>query len=438
MIPSTTHFAGFIKAARSNFEVTQDGLHGRGAPYRQMQGKIENAELPELDEVALQQYDHAYGWPRGYAAAVAQCAAYWCGELVSDALADHPDRPTLAAQYEPECYCAPATLGFDPSTGDPVTVGRPLLTNIAFADLRGIVDSRSGPLLLDVNVTDERCARAVAAGELARERRRVLYRTAAGEGSLAEIGHLAEPIAIDPLTGLSTMKEARRLARILLSIYPATATTVERAAFTFMAIAAFGKDPFITITALLTGAPVSADFAEFWRDFRDLDSVDADLAQPDLQACGLIAGLRSARMATADIEIGMPHGHPRTPRYTRPRTVRADELVSATNDSVVFYDSLTAPETPVCVNSMGIGAAMTIYRFPSEYSHTSSRGVLCGPMPDPDLMVRSIGIASDVDDLSILARHEYDRLATLTNLFGRYAVYSNDGTASVVWLPYAG
>lgn len=436
MIPNTTLFADFIRTTRVDVDLSQDSLHERGAPYRQLQGRIENAELHELDTAVLQQYDRAYGWPRGYAAAVAQAAAYSCGELVSDALS-RGDRPTLASLYEPETYCAPAVLGFDPSTGQPVSVTTPLLTNITFEDLRGIVDSRSGPLVLDVNVTDHRSVREVATGSLAVERRRALYRSTAGEGSLHHISHLAKPIAIDPLTALTTMSEARRLARALLAIYPATETTVERAAFTFMALAAFGKDPFTTITALLTGAPLSADFAAFWDDFRDLDSVDAELARPDLHACRLIAGLCTARTSALGLEIGRPfEGQQRTPHYSRPRTIRNDELVSATQDSVVFYDSLTAPETPACISCASIGSALAIYRFPS--ARLQSRAALSGPMPDPDLMVRSIGIASDIDDLTLVAQHEYDRLDTLTNLIGRYAVYSEGGTASVVWIPYAG
>ena len=68
----------------------------------------------------------------------------------------------------------------------------------------------------------------------------MLYRTAPGEGPLTNISHLAKPIAIDPLTDLTNMVEARRLSQALLAIYPDTDTTVEKAAFTFLAIAAFG------------------------------------------------------------------------------------------------------------------------------------------------------------------------------------------------------
>lgn len=445
--PNTPPFAEFVKAARSTVNLTQDMLNERGAPYRQMQGKVENGELHELEPPLLAQYDRAYGWPRGYAGAVAQVAAYGCGDLAGNALGDE-DRPHLAALYEPDRYNAPPALGFDPATGRPVYPTRPILTNIAFETLRAIVDSRAGTTLLDINAADEQSLREVTVGTVARERQRVLYRTAPGEGPLANISHLAEPIAIDPLTDLTNMVEARRLAQALLAIYPSTDTTLERAAFTFLAIAAFGKDPFVTITALLSGGPLRlqggpllTEFAAFWETFRDQDSVHADLAQPDLQACRLLAGLSAARTSALGLEIGTFYeDHQRTAKYSRPTTTRNWHLAVAEQDSLVLYDSLTAPETPACLNNAAIAAVLSVYRAPVTASTGGSTGFrgswpVFAYLPDPLLMVRSIGIAPDVDDLTLVAHHQHDRLDTLTNLFGRYAVYCESSTATVVWIP---
>lgn len=98
MTSNTPVFAEFIKSARSEASLTQDNLNERGAPYRQMQGKVENGELHELESSLLAQYDRAFGWPRGYAGAVAQAAAYGCGDLAGSVL-DEENPPTRNCQY---------------------------------------------------------------------------------------------------------------------------------------------------------------------------------------------------------------------------------------------------------------------------------------------------------------------------------------------------
>lgn len=444
MTSNTPVFAEFIKSARSEASLTQDNLNERGAPYRQMQGKVENGELHELESSLLAQYDRAFGWPRGYAGAVAQAAAYGCGDLAGSVL-DEENPPTLAGLYEPGRFNSPPTLGFNPSTGHPVWPTRPILTNIDFQALRAIVDSRAGATLLDINAADEQSLRDVATGHVAQERHRVLYRTAPGEGTLSDISHLAQPIAIDPLTDLTNMGEARRLAQALLAIYPRTDTTVEKAAFTFLAIAAFGKDPFITMTALLsggllgmpTGGPLLNEFTAFWDTFRSRDNIHADLVNPDLNACRLLAGLSAARTSALSLEIGAFYqGHQRTAKYSPPTTMRNAQIALAAQNILVLYDSRTAPETPVCLNNAAIGATLTVYRAPALKLRKGERPTF-SYLPDPLLMVRSIGIAPDVDDLTLVAHHQRDQLDTLTNRVGNYGVYCESGTATVVWIPDA-
>lgn len=442
MTSNTPYFAEFIKAARNTANLTQDMLSERGAPYRQMQGKVENGELHELEPPLLAQYDSAYGWPRGYAAAVAQAAAYSSGDLTGSVL-DDGDRPTLADQYKPDRSNNPPALGFNPATGQPVWPTRPILTNIGFQTLKAIIDSRAGTTLLDINAVDESSLRDVATGPIATERHRMLYRTAPGEGTLTDISHLAQPIAIDPLTDLTNMVEARRLSQALLAIYPDTDTTVEKAAFTFLAIAAFGKDPFITITALLSGGPLGLpgggsllnEFTAFWDTFRDRENIHADLMKPDLNACRLLAGLSAARTSALSLEIGAFYpGHQRTAKYSPPTTTRSEDLALPSQDSLVLYDSHTAPEAPVCLSNAAIGAVLSVYRAPALKFRKGERPTF-PYLPDPLLMVRSIGITPDVDDLTLVAHHRRDQLDTLTNLVGDYAVYCESGMATVVWIP---
>ena len=155
MTPNTTFFADFIKGARTTANLTQDNLHDRGASYRQLQGRIENGDLIELEDGVLAAYDRAYGWPLGYAAAVAQAAAYASGaeapavnlaeggnEGGHPGMAGHPARNTLAALYEPGRHSAPPAIGFDPATGRAVYIGPGILTNIAFRELQAVLNSR--------------------------------------------------------------------------------------------------------------------------------------------------------------------------------------------------------------------------------------------------------------------------------------------------------
>lgn len=440
MTPNTAPFAEFVKASRSTAGLTQDNLHERGGPYRQMQGKVENGELHELDTPLLMQYDRAYGWPRGYAAAVAEAAAYASGDL-PDGLPDE-NRPHLASLYKPDMRSfASPIIGFNAATGRPVGDDRPILTNISFDVLRAIVDSRAGTTLLDINVGDQHSLHEVAHGDLAAKRRRKLYRTTApGEGPLAYSVGSCDPIAIDPLTDLDNMADARQLARGLLGMRSLSpAPTIEGAAVTFLAIAAFGKDPFDTITAIASGGPLLTEFIAFWETFRDEHSLGAHVTRPDRQACRLLDGVSQARVSALDLRISPPdEGRQRKPTYSPPTTMRSLVLTEPGQDRVVFYDSDTAPETPLCLNNSSIAAALTVYRVPtSEVRYSSPARMAPDYLPDGVLMRRSIGIATDVSDLTLVAHHRRDQLDTLTNLFGRYAVLCESGTAIVVWIPAA-
>lgn len=252
---------------------------------------------------------------------------------------------------------------------------------------------------------------------------------------------MVTPIALDALTDITTLKEARDLAQALLELFPVVQTTVERAAFTFLVIAAFGEDPFTTIRRLQEGGrfafqdradfhPDLAEFREFWVKFRERHDGSAELAAPDHEALRLLDHLSRSREAAKSIEIGSPRTEgQRFGRAELPQTVRTTTLLfgSEENENVIFYDSDVAPQVPVCLNSIAVAATLAIYRV------REAPGLAW--LSNPRLTYRSIGIAADADDLSLVARHRPDHVDTLTNTFGRYAVFCESGRAGVVWIP---
>lgn len=438
MTPNTALFAEFIKGARTTANLTQDSLHDCGATYRQLQGRIENGDLIELEGGILAGYDTAYGWPRGYAGAVAQAGAYASGVEVP--VKDLAERHTLAALYEPGRHNAPAAIGFDPATARAVYTDYGIVTNISFRDLRPVIDSRSGTTLLDTQLLDDRVMSSIVSDPLTSDRPRKFYRLSS-KGAFASHGHIAEPIALDALTDITTLEEASQLARALLELSTAVNTTVERAAFTFLAIAAFGEDLFTTIRrlqevgrfAIASGLPPQlADFGEFWTSFCTRHDVSAELATPDLEALSLLDELSRAREGAKSIDIGPPSTEGwRLGRSALPATVRTLTLAlgEAEQDNFIFYDSEVAPQIPVCLNILAVGATLAIYRAGER--RDLSR------LSNPLAAYRSIGVAVGADDLSVVARHRPEHVNTLTNQFGRYAVFCESGRAGVVWIPGA-
>lgn len=447
MTPNTTYFADFIKGARVAANLTQDNLHDRGATYRQLQGRVENGEPTDLEHGMLAGYDRAYGWPRGYAQAVARVGAYATGAEVPPALlgyarADQPEPEgwppnlTLASLCEPGRYSASAAIGFSAEHGHAVYLTYGVLTNLAFPDLAPVLNSRSGTVLLDTQVLDERSVSELDT-TVHRDgaRPRTFYRLAADEGPLAQSRFVVTPIALDTLTDITRLYEARQLAQALLEMFPAAGTTVERAAFTFLAVAAFGEDPFTTIRQLLNanGEYLKAhEFLNFWASFCERCDVSQELAaNPDLDALHLLDGLSRAREAAKAIDIGGPpmSRAQRSARPDLPQTVRVLMLTDADEqrDNIIFYDSTLAPQTPVCFNIIAGGATLAIYRVRDGQRLTQ--------LSSPLAIYRSIGVAPHADDLALVAQHRIDRVETLTNKFGPYAILCESGRATVVWMP---
>jgi hypothetical protein len=375
-----------------------------------------------------------YGWPRGYAAAVAQVGAY--GNCLVEPVQGLADR-SLAELYDPAGYRASPAIGFDPATGQPVGIDCATLTNIAFAELLAVIDSRNGATLLDTQLLDDRTRRPIIDGPSNGARPRTFYRMTPDEGRLPGP---ATAMALDALTDVTTLAEARQLAQGLLEIRPAR-TTVERAAFTLLAIAAFGGDPFTTIRLLQEYGPLLTpsrynlppDFTEFmtfWDEFRKRHDGSAELAAPDLEALRLLDELSRSRESAKSIDMGPPTSEgPRFGRSVLPATIRALMLTDGERDQdpFIFYDGDLAPGIPVYFNNVASGATLTIYRV-RELPGLARLSNLY-------LCRRSIGITADVDDLTIVKHHRRDHTDTLTNQFGRYAVLCESGRARAVWLP---
>lgn len=442
MVPNTPAFAEFIRLARSHAALSQEQLHERGGPYRQLQGWIEGADPDHADLAAgvLDSFDRAYGWPHNYTTAVAELSAYtdptapWMPQSpfggVDVAVGCPVKTTTFAALYRPDSFKSPPAIGFDPATGAPVFLEGPLLTNIAFKHLRGIVNSRSGTTVVDTNIVDPESFQVLTAGEMARERSTHLYRAAPLTGFACDVEIV--PIVVDPVSDLTRIEEARELAQALMKLRPGVYTTVERAAFTFLAVAAFGQDPFVTITQYLTNDITGENFRTFYKEFLDPGTGGPALASPDRIAFDLLDGLMTARISVTGVQIGpCKPGVQRRATYTAPTTIRNLVLTDSPEDNLVLYDSDVAPELPLCISHASVGAALSFY-----VTKPSRGGVGFTPVPDPHLLHYSIGIAHDAADRALLAAgSDHGSLGTLTNFVGGHALYCDGGRARVVWIP---
>ncbi|MEE3755231.1 helix-turn-helix domain-containing protein [Mycobacterium intracellulare] len=448
----TPQLSTFIRDARAYYGLSQEQVAARGGPRRQMQGWIENADREEVTGTTLAGFDCAYQWPTGYTAAVARNFFEVHGAELNPALvgdeADaavlHPDsthhhphsiRKTLAAwrnsaaanQYSKDFTC----LGFNPEEGKPVHQTGALLTNIDFRNLHAVFNPEQGTTIIDTQVIDDASIHIAAGVDTAE---------CFSAGQIRPGYRVMKRIAVDPLTDLYDMAEARRLAQALMTLRPGVRTTVERAAFTFLAIAAFGGDPLVTIThlkigpSMLTLKPAQPglrqDFINFWQAFYSPDVAGPALAEPDLAACDLLAGVLAARDSALKVQIGNPHGGRRKPTYEAPVTLRSSALLDAA-PAVVFYDSASAPELPTCIAHQGHSLATTFYRATDP---AQSGGGPFTPTVDPVMLRRSIGIAT-AHDLAVLSQHDRERMGTLTNFTSGFAVYCDAGRARRVWIP---
>ncbi|ORW12233.1 MULTISPECIES: hypothetical protein [Mycobacterium] len=461
MAQTSSWFAAFVRETRERSGRSQQEVHDAGGPYRQAQAAIESEQGDHIPDYFLPMFDHAYGWPRGYTQALAELGEYIENPELGDALrgderdaavlADYDGQPpptvwkTFGGLYEDPNQAtgySPAYLGFDPTTGEPVCLEGPLLTNVPFEHLHPMILARHGTTTIDVNVVDANSMNTLtshyAGGyvpESAAQQPIKLYRTGTSDPAQAE------PIAIDSLSEITLLSEAKNLAAALRKIRPHVPTTTIRAAFTFLAIVAFGEDPILTMTELLRrGTDTAATefntrFEQFWQEFYDPAKAGPELARPDHHACDLLAGVLAARDEVLTIDIGNHKGQ-RHPRYDIPRTVRPDSILPpSAPPAMLFYDSNIAPEMPVALSHQWITASLSFYA-----AELKPGGGVWPPL-GPRIPYQSVGITS-ADDRDIVAQRDSpqykpDGLSTLTNYCGGQAIYCESrGTARRVWLPH--
>ncbi|MEX7469069.1 hypothetical protein AB4Z39_05080 [Mycobacterium adipatum] len=467
MTINTEWFARYLRVTREHFEYSQAAVATAGGPHRQLQAAIESGDELEVSANVMAMFDRAYGWPIGYTQALAELGRYASGEeSLSDALLgddqdlaahlDHRDqeprpgvvRKTLAALYGKESEhnvgMGFTYLGFDPDTGEPSFMEGPVLTNVGLDHLHPMILARHGATTIDVGVLTDKAEQAIqryADGymvEGAGQEPIPMYRVGVTQPAYSSA------LVIDPLSGIATLSEAKHLAADLLRLRPDVATTAVRAGYTMLAIASFGEDPLVTLTELerrgedTAAREFEARFGAFWAQFYDPTEAGPKLAQPDRAVCDLLAGVLEARDQC--MEVVAFSGVQARPRYEPRRTVKAWELMDDEQVPVIFfYDGKIVPELPIVQSRLWPTRALTFYaaELPEEPGPQGSmrgdggEGVLPQFGRAPHMRV---GITT-ADDRDIVARHNHDKVGTLTNYVAGQAIYCESGRARRVWIP---
>ncbi|MCC9184377.1 helix-turn-helix domain-containing protein [Mycolicibacterium mageritense] len=452
MVQNSPWFAAYMRETREKLGWTQQQVHDAGGAYRQLQASVENGDADTVRDDVLHGYERAYGWPHGYATALAELGAHAHDPQPSDALAAG-ERDAAAAQgyigrEDPNIRWKTFTglydrdggpfpyLGFDADTGDPVDLAGPALSTVTLNVLHPMILARHGHITIDVNVLDRETAGSLvseyAGGTAyggAAAQKIALYRT----GTHQPID--AEPIGIDPLAELTSLRAARALAAALLSVRPEIPTTELRAGFTYAAITAFGGDRLCTLTELRTGhhRPASdGTFLDFWTAMYRPEHAGWALAQPDRAAADLLGGVIDARDRLLDFDVDARADRSVVPSYTSVRTVPPREFLDFPDDSsFLFYDSHVSPELPAALYSNWKHAGLLFYEVTVETSPNPSHPPA---VPGPATPTFSIGITA-ADDRDVVRRHRYNGFGTITNLCGRQAIYCEGGRARRIWIP---
>lgn len=470
-------FANYLNRTREQRRWSQQQVADAGGPYRQALAAIENRTETVLRSDTLRLVERAYGWPDLYADALAELGEY--AEDPDRALPDslrggERDQAAMASSYGGHAsestisktfsglYKRPSStddgrrfvyVGFDVASGDPVFLEGPALTTVAFENLHPMILARHGVTTIDVNATGAEALKQVREychGQMSGVAQSPMKCYSVG---LDEFG-ADQAIVLEPLSEISSLSEAKRLAEELLAIRRHVETPAVRAAFTYLAIAAFGEDQLTTLTQLKRRSvdPFSATefgqrFGAFWKDFYDPAKAGPDLAQPDPKAYDLLAGVLAARDATMEVQIGRHQGQ-RYPRYALPEVVSAESLTcDAQGPALIFYDGAVIPELPAIQSIMHATEALTFYRVESTAPlpvHNASDGdgaavfrrqfsPRLGKVP-----YYRIGVSS-ADDRDVVEQHRVGSVSTLTNFVsgngGGQAIYCDAGRARRVWIP---
>lgn len=440
MPKNNDRFARTVSEARERKNLSQDAIHAAGGPYRQRQAAIEKNEPGELTDSELAGYDRAHNWPAGYAKALAEIGEYECsGEpaaqtrRLSDLYGD--DTPHVT------------TLGFEVGTDKPARVCGPVITNLPFHRLRGTIAARSGIAIIDTQI---------ASPELVIDTRAQHYyptvpRKHGGRdaqpnyciGTKAD-SSVATAVAIDPISGLSSLTVAKRFAEALLRVRPYVRTTPTKAGLTFLALAAFDNDPEQEKSALLTLSnlrkiPITADvtsrnaqFHAFYQQFIEPLNAGPDLAAPDPAAYDLLEGLVTARDNMFDIALDWQ----KSATYEQPNIITTETILDQ-QEGIVFYDSSQAPELPVALTFAWRPVTFTFYKLgddPAARAGFRRPGSTLWPIFDMEDVDSSIGFTT-ADNSTIFA-HDTTKISTLTTYVGGQAILSEPSrNARRIWIP---
>lgn len=354
---------------------------------------------------------------------------------------------TLAALYDKESehnlHMGFTYLGFDPDTGASSSMEGPMLTNVSLDHLHPMILARHGATMIDVGVLTNAAEQAIhryAGGHMVvgpGKKKIPMYRIGATEPAFCSA------LVVDPLSGITTLTDAKRLAADLLRLRPATKTTAVRAGYTMLAVATFGEDPLVTLTELArrgedaSAKEFEARFGAYWERFYNPTEAGPQLAQPDRAVCDLLAGVLDARDQC--LEVVAVSGAQAGPRYEPRRTVKAWEMMDDERLPVIaFYDGQIVPELPIVQSRLWPTRALTFYAAelsgePDPHSSTGDGDDGVRPRFGRAPHMR-VGITT-ADDRDIVARHKQCKVGTLTNYVSGQAIYCESGRARRVWIP---
>lgn len=454
---NTKYFGTHVQTARQHRQLDVVAVDTAAAVDPDVQHQIENGENIELNEDWLRGYDSAFGWPHGYAAAVAEMGQYRLNPVNDEALRgrerdadasqmvmrDAPEQvwKTFAGLYDHNKSTTPH-IGFDARTGEPVVMEGPTLTNIDLRGLGAMMLSRHGNTTVDVNLLDHTSQQNIELGYNHQN-----YRGAAQNGFEAYATGVTmryndvTNIGVDPLVGLRFFDSAKSLAASLLDVRPDTPTTVMRAALTFFAAATYDDQPLTTLIQLkraqtpdalsAAGAERVKGFQALWDEkFRSLD-MGWDAAQPDPAAVELLAGIVASRDAMVDVAMVIRAPDTHAVEFRGPEDLL---MLGQTRASVLFYDSDVAPELPIALHHYAPGSGLIFYRTTVDRTRLGAQRPL---MYGADLIypVFTVGVNTDADDHTIVEKFAPYALSTLTNYYRGQAIYCTGAGAQRIWIP---
>lgn len=352
---NTPSFGEFVKNARG--PRSQTDLADKADTFRQRFGQIESGQPHDLTETALAQLDAAFEWPTDFAQAVLRAT-------LNDT---YDEQPVTYQPYEVSDW-ETCPLGYIADGSPLISVNRIVSTAPAAAFLPMIAADRR-TTLIDIHALDD--DEHFAFGQLARQWESLT--NGAGRAARTFATHPNsgserwDPIAVDPLPGITSLSQALTLTRRLRPIIEKRLPDTED-----MAIA----------LSLLAAASDLGD-AQHPHGSTSINGI-TQIARPDgpsgswprlLEVAGLplhryrqvdltrvFRGLFDARDALIDILYNSGATVPIS-IIREPEVIAAQEL----NGALLLFDSRLTPELPVVVHAALAAAG---YPLPTALTDT--------------------------------------------------------------------